>query len=101
VLAGKLADVDAKSLRDFTDNLKTKLGSGIIILASTDQGRLSFVVSVTQDKVTAGFNAGKIAKGVAGLIGGSGGGKPDFAQGGGKNPEKFEQALAKLQEIIK
>jgi alanyl-tRNA synthetase len=79
LLTGKLSDVDVKSLREITDNLKTKIGSGIVILAAVEKDKVSFVVSLTPDTVTAGYNAGKIAKNLAVLIEGSGGGKPDFA----------------------
>ncbi|MHB9155204.1 MAG: alanine--tRNA ligase [Endomicrobiales bacterium] len=101
VLTGKLADLDVKSLRELTDNLMNKQGSGIVILASADKEKLSFTVSVSDDLVKGGYHAGKIAKNFSALIEGSGGGKPDFAQGGGKNPSKLDAALQKAPEILK
>lgn len=100
VLATRISDVDIKSLRSISDSFRSKLGSGVVLIANTEDEKLSFVVSVTQDLVKSGINAGKIAKRFASLVGGSGGGKPDFAQGGGKDISKLDAALAKLPEII-
>jgi alanyl-tRNA synthetase len=101
LLSGMLPDMDTKSLRELSDNLKVKLGSGIIVLASVIEDKVSFIVAVTPDLIKAGYAAGKIAKNVSTLIGGSGGGKPDFAQGGGKDASKIDSALAKLPEMLK
>jgi alanyl-tRNA synthetase len=86
-------DADVKSLRDLSDKIKVKLGSAIILLASQSQDKSSFIVSVTDDYVKQGFNAGAIAKNFAQKINGSGGGKPDFAQGGTKTPNLVEPTL--------
>ncbi|MBN1621419.1 MAG: alanine--tRNA ligase [Endomicrobiales bacterium] len=101
VLATKLSSIDIKSLRNVVDEMRTKLGSGIVILATDEDEKLSFVVSITGDLVKSGYNAGKIAKNIAAQVGGSGGGKPDFAQGGGKEVSKFSNIIKNLSEIIK
>ena len=88
--------VDAGSidiLRETADRLRDKLGNGIVILASTSEDKISFVVTLPPALKEAGFHAGKIAKALAGKIGGSGGGKDLFAQGGGK-------AVPNLKEIL-
>ena len=100
LLAAKLSDTDLKSLRDLSDNLRVKIGSGIIILANVEKEKLSFVVTVTKDLIEKKYSAGKIAKNLALLIGGSGGGKPDFAQGGGKDVSKLDSAFEKIAENL-
>jgi alanyl-tRNA synthetase len=92
--------MDAQSLRDLADNLKAKLPGGIIVLAATGQEKLSFIVSVSPDLIKTGYAAGAIAKNIAGIIGGSGGGRPEFAQGGGKNAEKLDEAFSRLPELL-
>ncbi|MCX5781566.1 MAG: alanine--tRNA ligase, partial [Elusimicrobia bacterium] len=100
LLTAKLADTDINSLRDLSDNLRIKMGSGIIILANIEKEKLSFVVSVTKDLVEQKYSAGKIAKNLASLVGGSGGGKNDFAQGGGKDISKIDSAFNKISEHL-
>jgi alanyl-tRNA synthetase len=102
LLTSKVADMDVKSLRDFSDNLKVKMGnSSVIVVASVAGDKISFITSVYDDLVKAGYSAGKIAKNLAGLINGSGGGKPDFAQGGGKDISKLDEALEKIEKQLK
>ena len=91
---------DGKQLREIADQLKTKLGSGIIVLASASDGTVSLVASVSKD-LTKKFHAGNIIKELAGMVGGGGGGRPDFAQAGGKEPEKIADALKRAEEIVK
>ena len=100
VLLKRVSGLDVGSMREAADALRQKLKSGIVILINTEDDKVSFIVSLTTDAQKAGFNAGKIAKGFAGLIGGSGGGRPDFAQGGGKDPAVIDTALAKIPELI-
>lgn len=100
VLTSKVENFDVKSLRELSDNFKNKLGSGIVIVASSSDEKVSFIVSITKDIIEKGKNAGTIAKSFASLIGGSGGGKPDFAQGGGKDPQKIDSALNKITSQI-
>ncbi|HET7007411.1 MAG TPA: DHHA1 domain-containing protein, partial [Candidatus Binatia bacterium] len=92
--------VDGKQLREMADQLKGKLGSGIVILASASDGNVNLVASVSKE-LTKRFHAGNIVKELAGIVGGGGGGRPDFAQAGGKEPEKVAVALRRAEEIIK
>jgi alanyl-tRNA synthetase len=91
---------DVKSLRDFGDKVRDKLKSGIILLGSKVDGKAMLLCMVTKD-LTDKYNAGNIVKEVAPIVGGKGGGRPDMAQAGGPNPEKLEEALQKLEEIIR
>ncbi|MDR0822229.1 MAG: alanine--tRNA ligase [Endomicrobium sp.] len=96
-----IENADIKSLRDLSDNLRQKLGSAAILLVSAGDDKSSFIVSLTDDYVKKGLNAGKIAKSFAQEIEGSGGGKPDFAQGGTKNKDKITAAIKTSQKHIK
>lgn len=100
VLAFGVKDVDAKSLRDISDKARLKNPSVIAVIVSEIGDKISFVVSVTQDLVEQGYHAGKIAKLFASKIDGSGGGKPDFAQGGGKKNSALCDVLKNVQEVI-
>ena len=90
---------DAKTLRDFGDKLRDKIQSGIILLGSCAGSKAMLLCMVTKD-LTGTYNAGKIVKEIAPLVGGTGGGRPDMAQAGGSRPENLGQALNKLQEIL-
>ena len=90
---------DVKSLRDFGDKVRDKLKSGIILLGSKVGDKAMLLCMVTKD-LTDTYNAGNIIKEVAPIVGGKGGGRPDMAQAGGPNPEKLQEALQKLEEII-
>jgi alanyl-tRNA synthetase len=81
------------------DNLRDKMGSGVLVLGSADDGKVSLCVGVTKD-LTDRVKAGDIVKQVAPIVGGGGGGRPDMAQAGGKNPEKLPEAIDKAPEII-
>ncbi len=93
VLAVKLKDVDAKSLRELADQLKNKLGSCAVVLAVVEDDKVSLVAGVSKDK-TGQIKAGELVNFVATKVGGKGGGKPDFAQAGGNNPAGLAEALA-------
>jgi alanyl-tRNA synthetase len=97
VLAYKADGLDMKSLRGLADELKNKLGSGIIVLGSSSNGQAFYVSAVTKDLVS-DFNAGEILKAVTG---GKGGGRPDMAQGGTKNPSEIDNAINSVVGIIK
>ena len=99
-LIAQIDGVDGKQLREIADQLKDKLGSGIVVLASASDGNASLVASVSKD-LTKKFHAGNIIKELAGMVGGGGGGRPDFAQAGGKEPEKIAAALKRAEEIVK
>ncbi|MFK5985707.1 MAG: alanine--tRNA ligase [Pseudomonadota bacterium] len=95
VLAVKLDAVDAKTLRETMDQLKNKLGSCIVVLASSDGKKVSLIAGVSKD-VTAKIKAGNVVNHVATQVGGKGGGRPDMAMAGGSQPENIDQALASL-----
>lgn len=93
VLAVKLDDVDAKSLRDMADQLKNKLGSCAIVLAVVDGDKVNLIAVVSKDKMSQ-IKAGELVNFVATQVGGKGGGKPDLAMAGGNNPAGLAAALA-------
>jgi alanyl-tRNA synthetase len=95
----RLDGADAKSLRDTADQLKDKLASGVVVLAAVDGDKVSLVASITKD-LTGKLKAGDIIKPVAELVGGRGGGRPDFAQAGGNRPENVDQALALVPGLV-
>ena len=92
VVAARLDGLDAEGLRAVIDSVRERLGSGIVCLGSVTDGKVSLVTAVTKDLVSR-FHAGQLIKEVAGVVGGSGGGRPELAQAGGKDPSKLEQAL--------
>lgn len=93
-------DADIKSLRDISDKVKAKLVSCIVLIVSKNEDKAAFIVSITADNVAKGYNAGKIAKAFSADINGSGGGKPDFAQGGTKDFSKIKEALNNSEKYI-
>ena len=101
VITHKLEDHDAEMLRATLDLLKERLGSGVIVLGSGRDGKVSLVTGVTNDLVKKGLNAGNIVKEVAKITGGSGGGRADLAQAGGKYVERLDEALKAVEGIIK
>ena len=101
VLPVSVKDVDMNALRTLGDDLKDKIGSGVIIPASDMGGKVNLIVTATDDAVKAGAHAGKIIKEAAALVGGGGGGRPNMAQAGGKNPAGIKAALEKAVEIAK
>ncbi|MBU9720667.1 MULTISPECIES: alanine--tRNA ligase [Bacillaceae] len=92
---------DMNRLRQMADSLKEKLDSGILVLASVNNDKVNIVTSVSQDLVKSGHHAGKIVKEVATRCGGGGGGRPDMAQAGGKNPEQLGEALKIVPDLVK
>ncbi len=96
----ELKDVDVAEMRDISDKIRDKLGSGIVLLAVNNNGKLNFIASATKDLVKKGFNAGNLVRETAKITGGGGGGRPDMAQAGGKNPEKLDEALKAAPELI-
>jgi len=100
VLITQVDGVDAKQLREIADQLKEKMGSGFIFLAGPREDNVTLVSSVSPD-LTKRYHAGNIVKEVAPIVGGGGGGRPDFAQAGGKNPSKTDEVLKRVWDIIK
>jgi alanyl-tRNA synthetase len=100
VLAAKVQAADINALRNMADELKQKLGSAVIVLGSTEGGKVQIIAAVTSDLIEKGYHAGKLVKEVALRCDGSGGGRPDMAQAGGKTPEKLESALKYVEENL-
>ncbi|MGM0593284.1 MAG: alanine--tRNA ligase [Pseudomonadota bacterium] len=100
VLAANLEGADPKGLRDIVDQLKNKLGTAAVLLATVKGEKISLVAGVTKD-ATDRIKAGDLLKAVAEQVGGKGGGRPDMAQGGGSQPEKLEAALASVNSWVK
>ena len=86
-------------MREFVDQLKVKMGSGIILLGGQSQNKVSLILGVTSD-LTHRFNANELIKKIALLIGGTGGGRPDFAQAGGADSKKLDEALKAIDDLI-
>ena len=101
VLAAKVQNVDMNNLRNMADDLKQKLSSGIIVLGSTVDGKVNLIAAVTKDLIDKGYHAGKLIKEVSTRCGGGGGGRPDMAQAGGKDPAKLDSALEYVREWVK
>ena len=100
LLAAAVPDLDMNALRELGDQMKEKLGQGVVVLASSKEGKVSLLAMVTEDAQKAGAHAGNLVKTAAALVGGGGGGRPNMAQAGGKNPEKIPEAIAKVPEIL-
>ena len=100
VLISRIDGVDGKQLRDLADQLKEKLGAAVIVLASAGEANVNLVASVSKE-LTKRYHAGNIIKELAGMVGGGGGGRPDFAQAGGKDPAKIDAALKRAEELVR
>ena len=100
-LAVRLNDVDMNELRNLSDDLKSKLGSGVVVIASAmGSDKVNLIVTATEDIVKAGVHAGNIVKAAAPCVGGGGGGRPNMAQAGGKNPAGIEKAFETAKETL-
>ena len=95
----KVADLDKDALRGLADSLKAQIKSGVVVLASTNDGKVQIVVAVTPD-LTGRIKAGQIVKEIAPIVGGTGGGRPDFAEAGGKQPDKIDEMLEKSRSVL-
>ena len=100
-LATAVEDVDMNGLRDLGDQLKNQLGEGIVVLASEKDGKVNLIVMATDAAMKQGAHAGNLIKAIAPCVGGGGGGRPNMAQAGGKNPAGIREALAKAVEVAK
>jgi alanyl-tRNA synthetase len=92
-------DVDREGLRQLVDTLRQKLGSGVVVLFAADDGKVSLITGVTKD-LTSRLHAGKIVQELARQVGGSGGGRPDLAEAGGKDTSAIESTLAQVVPLI-
>jgi len=99
VVSGRLDGLDAEGLRAVVDRLRDRLGSGIVCVGGVVDGRVNLVAAVTKD-LTKRFHAGKLVQEVARVVGGSGGGRPDMAQAGAKDPGRLDEALAQVTEFV-
>jgi len=95
----KVSDLDKDALRGLADSLKAKIKSGVVVIASEHDGKVQIVVSVTAD-LTGRIKAGQIVKEIAPIVGGGGGGRPDFAEAGGKQPEKIDEMLKATEAVM-
>ncbi len=100
LLATKVSGVDMNGLRDLGDQLKAKISEGVIVLISDVDGKVNMVAMATDDAMKKGAHAGNLIKGIAALVGGGGGGRPNMAQAGGRNPAGIDAAIAKAAEIL-
>ena len=101
MLVAKVQATDMNNLRAMADDLKQKLDPVIIVLGSAQGDKVNLIAGVTKDYIDKGFHAGKLIKEVATRCGGGGGGRPDMAQAGGKDPEKLDAALDFVEEWVR
>lgn len=101
LLATKVSGVDMNGLRELGDQLKTKIAEGVVVLMSDLDGKVNMVAMATDGAMKKGAHAGNLIKGIAALVGGGGGGRPNMAQAGGKNPAGIDEAIKKSAEVLK
>ncbi len=100
LLAADFKDMDMNSLRDMGDSIKDKLGDGVVVLVSENDGKVCLVVMATQGAMDKGAHAGNLIKELAGLVGGGGGGRPNMAQAGGKNPAGIPKVVEGAADVL-
>ena len=100
LLAAKLEGVDMNGLRDLGDQLKEKLGDGVVVLASVNDGKVNLMATATDEAQKKGAHAGNLIKAIAALVGGGGGGRPGMAQAGGKNPAGVDDAIKEAAKVV-
>ncbi|MBR4173188.1 MAG: alanine--tRNA ligase, partial [Clostridia bacterium] len=100
VICGRVDGLSANDLRTLSDDIKAKSETAVVVLAANTDGRITFLASATKPAVEKGAHSGLIIKEITQIAGGSGGGKPDMAQGGGKDAAKIDEAIKKAAEII-
>ncbi|MBQ7944213.1 MAG: alanine--tRNA ligase [Lachnospiraceae bacterium] len=100
LLAAKVSGVDMNGLRDLGDQLKDKLGDGVVVLVSDADGKVNMIAMATDAAMSKGAHAGNLIKGIAALVGGGGGGRPNMAQAGGKNPAGIDAAIAEVAKVL-
>ena len=96
----RVAASDSKNLRDMVDQLRDKMGSGAVVLGCADGGKVSLLAGVTKD-LAGKLHAGNLVRELALLVGGKGGGRPDFAQAGGNRPEQLDAALQAAEGLVR
>lgn len=100
LVKGALENIEAGDLRELTEKVLDKLQSGVVVLGSVVEDKVNLSVMISKDQVKNGFHAGKLIKEVAKIVGGGGGGRPDMAQAGGKDPAKLPEALAIVNSLL-
>jgi len=100
VLAARADGVDMNGLRELGDQLKEKLGEGVVVLASDNEGKVNLIAMATEGAMKKGAHAGNLIKEIASKVGGGGGGRPNMAQAGGKNPAGIKDAIAKVKDVL-
>jgi alanyl-tRNA synthetase len=99
VIAAKVENADRDALRQMVDSLRQKLGSGVVVLASAEDGKVALITAVTKDLIPR-LHAGKIVQELAKMVGGSGGGRPDLAEAGGKDTSAIETTLGNVYPLL-
>jgi alanyl-tRNA synthetase len=99
LIARRVSGLEKGSLRALADSLRDRLGRGVVVLASENEGKVALVVSVSKDLVDQ-VHAGKVVKAIVPIVGGGGGGRPDFAQAGGRQPGKIDALLAESRQVV-
>jgi alanyl-tRNA synthetase len=99
VISTRVDDLDPGAMRELAELLRSRLGSGVVAIGGARDDKAMLVTAVSSD-LEKRFPAGKIVKAAAAIVGGSGGGRPDFAQAGGKHPEKLDEALEEVYNIV-
>lgn len=100
LLAASLQGVDMNGLRSLGDQMKEKIGEGVVVLASENEGKVNLMATATEEAMKKGAHAGNLIKAIASCVGGGGGGRPNMAQAGGKNPAGIAEALGKVKEVL-
>lgn len=100
VAAAVVKDIDGNALRDLGDKIRENMKSGVVVLGSRNKNKVVFIAMATKDVVAKGIHCGKIIKQVATIAGGGGGGRPDMAQAGGKDPNKLEEAIKTVESVV-
>ncbi len=100
-IATKVEGVDINGLRELGDKLKSKLSEGVVVVASNADGKVNLIAMATDGAVAKGAHAGNLIKAIAPIVGGGGGGRPNMAQAGGKNPAGIDELIAKVPEVLK
>ncbi len=100
LLATSVDGVDMNGLRDLGDSLKEKLGEGVVVLLSNQDGKVNMIAMATEGAIQSGAHAGNLIKGIAALVGGGGGGRPNMAQAGGKNPAGIADAIKEAAKVL-
>jgi alanyl-tRNA synthetase len=100
LIAKNFQNMDISDLRELSDQLKATDNNLVLVFAAESDGKVTFLVSLTDDVVSKGYHAGKMIKDIAAAAGGGGGGKADMAQAGGKDPSKIQEALLIAEKLL-